>query len=308
MWMPSSITHQILAEKICEALSENVKKRIANLPEYYLGAQGGDVLYFYNMTSREKNFGKYFHRRNIYGVFCSFLRSVQKGDGRVCSYVAGYIVHYAADTVFHPYVYWLSEREKRRTGRKKDNFHARIESDLDTYFIQKHKGIKVAEYRFPLRYEELALSSVYQALSDAVAAGEGEPPLEKKPFLRAVKRYIRYQRLFLDPRERRRKAVYAAEKLLHVRHVFSFLFHRENFDERFLNAQGEEWFYPAAPKITSHDNADELFERAFREGVRLIEAFFAAADGDGELNRGDFSKHFLAGVAEEKMVRTEKGV
>lgn len=182
MWMPSSITHQILAEKICEALSENVKKRIANLPEYYLGAQGGDVLYFYNMTSREKNFGKYFHRRNIYGVFCSFLRSVQKGDGRVCSYVAGYIAHYAADTVFHPYVYWLSEREKRRTGRKKDNFHARIESDLDTYFVQKHKGIKVAEYRFPLRYEELALSSVYQALSGAVAAGKGEPPLEKNRF------------------------------------------------------------------------------------------------------------------------------
>ena len=106
--MPASYTHQILAEKIFEALPENIKAMIPFSSEYFLGAQGGDVWYFHKIPgSRHRlNLGKYFHRRNVYEVFCSLLKSAAKG-GAAASYAAGYVTHYAGDTVFHPYVYFM---------------------------------------------------------------------------------------------------------------------------------------------------------------------------------------------------------
>lgn len=299
--MPSSYTHQILAETVYESLPENVRERLVFLPEYYLGAQGGDVFYFYNMTGGAKNFGKYFHRKNIYGVFSSFLESARSGDAHVLSYIAGYVTHYAADTVFHPYVYWLCAKEKERSGRKKENFHARIESDLDTYFVNQFKRESVSEYEYPLRYGDLEFPSVCKMLSAASEAG-GNPPVTEKLFRRSVKRFIRFQNFFKGVHEGRRKALYGAEKLLRLPHTLSGLFRRESWEERYLNAERREWYYPSDPEKTSRESADELFFRAQREAVRLISLFFIALDGGGKLPEEDFSSHFLTGIpgGEEK--------
>ena len=52
--MPSSYTHQLIAEQIAEALPENIKSRVSFMPEYFFGAQGGDVFYFYNIAGGGK--------------------------------------------------------------------------------------------------------------------------------------------------------------------------------------------------------------------------------------------------------------
>lgn len=295
--MPSSYTHQLIAEQIAEALPENIKSRVSFMPEYFFGAQGGDVFYFYNIAGGGKNIGKYFHRKNIYGVFTSFARSAGTCDPRALSYIAGYITHYAADTVFHPYVYWLSKTEKERTGRKKDNFHALAESDFDGYFVRRYKRSGVNEYEFPVKYGDLDLKAVFPVLAEAVACGGGE--IKERRFFRAAKRFFSFQNFFSDRRFRRGRTLFGAEKFLHLPHVFSGLYRRENYDLRYVNGERREWYYPAEPALTSRESADELFERSVKEGVRLICAFFIAAEGNEPLKKEDFGKHFLTGLPED---------
>ena len=305
--MPSSYTHQLIAEKTAELLPENIKNRVTFLPEYYLGAQGGDVFYFYNIAGGTKNIGKYFHRRNIYGVFSSVLRSAAEGDGRALSYIAGYITHYAADTVFHPYVYWRAREEKIKTGRKKDNFHALIESDFDSYFVQKYKRLGVNEYVWPVRYADLDCKAVFPMLAAAVACGQEERPLKEHAFCRAVKRFIRFQNFFSDRSFRRGRALHGTEKFLHLPHFFSGLYRRQNFNAAFLNEAREEWHYLAAPGLTSHESADELFEKSVKQAARLIGAFFIALDGGTALPEEDFCLQFLTGLPQGQADLDEKG-
>ncbi len=292
--MPSSYTHQLIAERVAEELPENVKSRLSFMPEYFLGAQGGDIFYFYNMAGREKNVGKYFHRRNIYGVFSSFLQSASACAPAALCYMAGYITHYAADTVFHPYVYWLARTQKQKTGRKKDNIHARSESDFDSYFVQKIRRMKVNEYEYPVRYGDLDFGALFPVLKAACAERE----LTEKGLRRAVRRFFRMQEFFSDRHLRRGKALYGLESVLHAPHFFSGLYRREHCDEAYLNRERGEWHYPADPEKVSHESVDELFGRSVKEGVRLICAFFIALDGGQTLSEEDFGKHFLTGLPE----------
>lgn len=289
--MPSSYTHQLIAEAVLARLKGEGKELFSACADYFLGAQGGDVLYFYNMAGREKNVGKYFHRRNVYGVFSSFLRSARGGDAHVRAYIAGYITHYAADTVFHPYIYHYCRAMRAETGKKRDHFHARAESDLDTYFVQTRAGVPVSGYRLPLRFDEICVPAVFAALAPACT----ERALTERGVRRAIARFLRVQAFFAD--SRRGRAVYAAESILHAPRVFSGLCRREGIDGRVLNGQHAPWAYPADPAVLSREGADELFMRSVKEGVRLVLAFFAAADGGGELDPQAFGKHFLTGLS-----------
>lgn len=246
------------------------------------------------MAGREKNVGKYFHRRNIYGVFSSFLQSASACAPAALCYMAGYITHYAADTVFHPYVYWLARTQKQKTGRKKDNIHARSESDFDSYFVQKIRRVGVNEYEYPVRYGDLDFGALFPVLKAACTERE----LTERGVRRAVRRFFRMQEFFSDRHLRRGKALYGLESVLHAPHFFSGLYRREHCDEAYLNRERGEWHYPADPEKVSHESVDELFGRSVKEGVRLICAFFIALDGGQTLSEEDFGKHFLTGLPE----------
>lgn len=294
--MPSSYTHQLIAEKIYEGLSAECRAAVSPRADYFLGAQGGDVFYFYNMTGGRKNIGKYFHRRNVYGVFNSFAQSVREGaEEAAVSYIAGYVTHYVADTVFHPYVYWFTAREKERTGRRRDNFHALIESDLDSYFVQK-EGKELTGYRLPTSADLAHPKAIFPAVERAVAAGDGEVKLKERAFERAIDRFFRFQDAFEDPDGTRRRRLYGTEKTMRLPHFFSGLYRRTAPDVRYLNREHAEWYYPAEPSVRSRESADDLFSRSVQEGIRLTESFFRAAREGAVLDGTDFSRHFLTGL------------
>ena len=308
--MPASYTHQILAEKIFEALPENIKAMIPFSSEYFLGAQGGDVWYFHKIPgSRHRlNLGKYFHRHNVYEVFCSLLKSAAKG-GVAASYAAGYVTHYAGDTVFHPYVYFMVEKYKRCKNGWKGNRHALMESDFDTYFVRKYKDLPVGEYHFPVRYDHLDLAALYPVVASASEDTGGDSKISASSVRHAVRRFLRFQRFFADRHYRRRKILYGAESVFHAKHILSGLCRRENPEPAYFNQDREEWHYPADASQTSRVSVDQLFDRAVREGVRLVCEFFICMEGGKPLPREDFSKHFLTGVslpAEERNADTER--
>ena len=147
---------------------------------------------------------------------------------------------------------------------------------------------------------------VMEAALGVLKAACAERELTERGVRRAVRRFFRMQEFFSDRHLRRGKALYGLESVLHAPHFFSGLYRRENYNKAYLNEEREEWHYLAAPEKTSHESADELFERSVKESVRLICAFFIALDGGEELSREDFGRHFLTGIAEGSPLN-EKG-
>ena len=216
----------------------------------------------------------------------------------IFSYVAGYIAHYAADTVFHPFVYGMQEKliaaaKAGEKGLARVSLHSYVESDLDTYFVRAKKGLAVSDYVLP------SCAASLQALHPVVCAASGVP-FGRRAFRRSFRRFSRYVRTFRDRTYRKRGALYAIEKVFFLPHLASAQCRRKEEDARCVNAEHALWRNPSVPQFCSREGAEELFARAVSEGVRLIGVFFAALQSGAPLPEADFNKHFLTG-AEEKV-------
>ena len=298
--MPYLYTHQILAEQIRKQLPETVLNYIPKLNEFYLGAQGGDVFYFYKLREGQKNLGKYLHRKNIYRVFSNFLEIARSLHPSITSYIAGYITHYAGDIVFHPYIYArLAALEQEETDNWKGNRHALIESDLDGYYVQKFKNVSPLEYKYPLSYSAIDVEPLFLLLENSTEE-RSKKNVRLHAFKTALKRFFRYNRWLQDRTGGKKNLVYGFENFLKIPHTVSSLIHRADYDESYFNLTREKWHYPEDNNQVSNDGAEELFARATSEGVRLITLFFTCMEEGTPLPREDFSKHFLTGLPTEK--------
>ena len=303
--MAAEYTHQMIAEAVYEELPQPLRERLADPGSYDLGAQGADIFYFLH-PFRRRNAGKVFHNEKVYETFEEFLRAADGADAPVLSYIAGYITHYAADVVFHPYVYSLTERLSQEQPSRRIRWHSYIESDLDTYYAEKYCGQKVNRYASRLRSDGKLRGEV-AALLQRVCAACGIARVSEGSLRRAVNGYLLFERFFTDKNFRKRRAFERGERLLHLPQVLSVLCRREEPDGRVLNAGGERWSNLSDPEAVCADGADELFRRAVDESRRLILAFFRALDEGGTLPREDFGKGFLSGVdAQKPFVRPRK--
>lgn len=304
--MPAQYTHQIIAERTLEKLPENIRDKITDYSAYAIGAQGGDVFYFLRvLDGKTQNLGKYLHNDDIYETFCSLYKAAKRHP-EAFSYVAGYITHYAVDIVFHPYVYGLTERMIGEEPSWRGRWHAYIESDLDSYFVRKYCKKPVNEYSYPVRRRDIDIRALYPLIG-GVCREQGRRKFSYRSFCRSFSRFYTFERLFLDKKLRRRGVLNRIEKVLHIPHTFSVLCRRTDYDERCLNKSHKEWHNPSDPSFTSHEDADQLFERAERECLRLIAAFFIGLEGDVPLSREDFGKGFLSGTdAGKPLVRPQK--
>lgn len=122
--MPDYFTHCIAAELIYERLDEEHKRILAgNKTLYMLGAQGGDVFFFYGLSYRH-NAGRMLHRM----APCELFEKLADGNAAYC---AGWATHYALDCTVHPFVYAYEETHKGAF------LHQRYERDLGLYVSRR---------------------------------------------------------------------------------------------------------------------------------------------------------------------------
>ena len=216
--VPSLFTHTLIAEDVLARLPENVRAAAKDLPAFLLGAQGGDVFFFCRAKDgggKRRNLGRSLHREDVYARFCALAEAARRaGD---FSYAAGYVCHYAADTIFHPYVYALCAQLSAENARV--HWHTCIESDLDTLFLAAH-GRPVQEQALSPRYGELNFAALYPQAAPLCAG------LSERAFRAAVHRFYLYARGIRDPRFARRKFFAGAEKVLHAPRLLSTLYRR----------------------------------------------------------------------------------
>ncbi len=121
--MPDFFTHMIAAELIYEKLDGEYGKAVTDRPLYLLGAQGGDIFFFYGLSFKN-NLGRLLHRAPAAELF----DAISKGDR---SYAAGWATHYALDSSVHPLVYAYEEAHRGAF------IHQRYEKDLGLYVSRK---------------------------------------------------------------------------------------------------------------------------------------------------------------------------
>ncbi len=291
--MPSSITHQLVAEEAAPFFPSAAKEAVSFAPdEFFLGAQGPDVFFFYRIGNKsEYNLGKYLHRNRVYEVFSLFLGALRGGirfdadaEKRAYAYVLGYIAHYAADSAFHPFVYRLLE-ERRCDSRE----HQQIENDWDVFFLRELRGKSAEKYVFPFSPKAIVRGGAVLRLYAYLAEKLGREEVTESRFRRGVKNFSLYLKAFHGRCYRAQRGWARAERLFHAKRFFSRLYPRETPEPDYL---GGERF--AAFSGGRGRDADELFHLAVSESVRLS-ALFDGAMKTGQLPRADFCNGFLTG-------------
>lgn len=126
--MPDYFTHCIGAEIIYNRLDDEQRRAIAGQKTLYLlGAQGGDVFFFYGL-SYKNNVGRLLHHmaaRELFEKLCN-------GNAAYC---AGWATHYALDSAVHPFVYAYEEKHRGAF------LHQKFERDLGLY-VSRRSGMR----------------------------------------------------------------------------------------------------------------------------------------------------------------------
>lgn len=183
--MPTAITHQLLAEEVLAASDASLRERVASLPLYYFGAQGPDFWFAHGAFSPTDNLGRHLHTRRPL-LFFRILAAAGRTDADVFSYAAGYLTHYAADTVFHPYVYGMM----RKLGRESKYLHHAIEHALDGTLLRALRGVSLLRARLPKAGDAdvQRLCKIYEVyVRYARATGRDVPA--RADYFRALRRY-----------------------------------------------------------------------------------------------------------------------
>lgn len=284
--MPSCITHQLIAEGAKRGFPECVREASdAHEDYFFLGALGPDSLFFLKpLSKKEMNLGRYLHRNDVYAVFLFFRRYLEGLEGRereqMTAYCAGFVSHYAADTVFHPFVYSYLETHETR-----GMVHQLIETDWDVYFAHTHRQSAVG-WNFPFLADKInregVLYAMYRELSEALA----RRPLKRRAFERGIKNFERYLRFF--HKKSRAELWVRVERALRLKPRFSCLYPREKPDGAYL--YGREFSNLAKGRGRT---ADELFRVAVSESARLVRSFFASEP----LPLSEFNRSFLTAEA-----------
>jgi hypothetical protein len=123
--MPDYFSHNILAQQIYEKLNKDERDQIESRTLFLLGAQGGDVFFFYNIHTKKNNIGVKMHRLNTQQLFEDIIAANK-------SYVAGFATHYAVDATLHPAIYAYADTAKAHFA------HLSLENDLGLYCSKKY--------------------------------------------------------------------------------------------------------------------------------------------------------------------------
>ena len=154
--MPGFTTHYIFGMKAYNDMPFTpLKHTIAKYRWLYqLGLQGPDM-FFYNipiLRHRDyRNVGSYMHEHKVNAFFECCLRRIgtirsRQQQEEAISYLTGFMNHYIADSICHPYVYGRIGYPVDAPTSMHHGMHAHLENELDAILLWKYKKKKPSEF------------------------------------------------------------------------------------------------------------------------------------------------------------------
>lgn len=154
--MPGFTTHYIFGMKAYNDMPSHPLKHIIAKYRwlYQLGLQGPDI-FFYNipiLRHRDyRNVGSHMHEHDVNRFFDCCLRHIGQISSKqqkeeAISYLAGFLNHYIADSICHPYIYARIGYEVKNPTTAQHGRHAALENDLDAILLWRYKKKKPSEF------------------------------------------------------------------------------------------------------------------------------------------------------------------
>lgn len=295
--MPAMITHYLLGRRVLPLSGLPAIKR---QDAFLLGNQGPDILYFFRAYpwlpgKAGLPLGNALHEVQP-SVLIDLIRETEEETPSeekaiVHSYVQGFLCHYTADRMIHPFVtYWQEQLKELRPAYANDDnpYHYYIESALDTLFLHHENGEYVTAFSLTKvlpkkdKVLEKAIARFYHRLLEK-ALGQTVP---ERQLRRLVPDMRQSMRLMTDSTELKGKLIRFYERLRKKGAWYSALLRtKEVVDLDYPNLKHRLWMKgdDNLSKQDFYELCDEVIEEAFK---RLV-AYENGDDGlslTGEMN------------------------
>lgn len=286
--MPDILTHLLCADESSKNLNEDLKKIIKDHQKIYnLGAQGPDLFFYYKVypwqdAHNVDRFADMIHgqstsdffmnaamniKRNIHHDPMGFFKAKHYTDThRQFAYLAGFLTHYATDTICHPYIFYFS-------GINASYNHKYLECIIDTlmmdiYDARKNKLHKTGSAIKPEKQDRHIVSdflskTIYETYKERVEADTIE---------HAIKDMSIVMKVMYDPAKIKRRAFKTIDKFAKAKGKITTATYPAPYDEQtdYLNLQHRTWFHPTDDSIAYTKSFLECFKEAVEYGHQLI--------------------------------------
>ena len=155
--MPATIAHAVFAKDVVDILPEDISKNL-DINKCKMYGQSIDAMKFYNMFSifsgkKIRNLQEYFHKTQTQEFFINLLNYMRDNnikDKDTCSFLVGYICHYALDSTLHPYIIYKTGMFDKRypDTYKYNNVHAFMETFIDNDIVRRRFKINPYKFKF----------------------------------------------------------------------------------------------------------------------------------------------------------------
>lgn len=297
--MPASYLHEVIARESRRLLREERSDPLTGLLEkreaaFLTGTLGPDPFFFYRFFYRAENrralcLGIRLHCEYTSDFLLALLRRAgaepEAGSEAARAYALGFLSHYAADTVVHPFVY---ARSFDRDGRYSTNLHCGLEAAMDTAAHREQGGRGI-----PRRMGGIAAltQADVQAIAPALTGAVGEVFPDMAVGAEAARDSFRWalriNRLLHSPSGVKRRILsWLAALLGKPGLVEAHALPRRLPAWDFANRSSLAWSSPWTPGEPSRQTLAELTESAARRGAELMSLA-------GALWRGEISEDGL---------------
>ena len=277
--MPASYVHQRIALDVYEQLN---KPDSIHLPAYLAGAEGPDIFFFTLLASkkhtRPSEVGHLAHTTRVN----DFLNALKKyADDHMehavlSSYYLGFLTHYAADTICHPFIH---ARAFDGEGRYSSFMHSSFEHKLETYFYRLREnstGLPLHMRGFnelgPKERDAIA-AMLYEAVRDTFS----DVDLPYREIRNGIDQAAVFGRLLKSEGEKKNSLLFKiAYKTPIGTLARSHTMPLEIEEDDLTNRAHEVWHSPWQPDADRRESFEELYEAAVTRAEELVTA---ALDG-----------------------------
>lgn len=281
--MPDIYTHILAGRESLKNIETLERESILYFDKlFYLGCMGPDIFLYHNSFSRIANreaigLGRMMHRKDCGNLITNALKYIKEtsdvdtfSDKRVI-YLLGYLCHYAADRIAHPYVFYRSGiyQKGRKETYKFRRYHKIIELAIDS---QMAKYLDNGDINIIKMYELIdvgkripdEIENLYEHICSIYFKGHTEK-LRKDLVNKSYTSMKKAWSIFYDPN-------YIKRYLLKQIGLNIFIYPVDCNDRDYMNEKKEKWFDPWSCK-----ESNKTFFEIFNEIVELSSALLTAA-------------------------------
>lgn len=280
--MPGFTTHYILGIKCYNELPDGRLKTVIsdNYRLFRLGLQGPDI-FFYHIPSvfhRDfRNVGSYMHEHGTNNFFANALSAAANlkspaEQAEAVSYIAGFLCHYACDSICHPFVYGRIRYVPNVKKSQNHGKHAALENDIDTLFLMKYKGRKPSQFSQSEAADINGFESGFLSVFLSGVINRTYYPINESNNFQVTPGMIRRtlfsmrfgNRVLSDPTGRKKRRLGKVESLFMKEPLVTarIVTDSEPDPVKCLNLNHETWYNPWDNRLASDQSFPELFNQA----------------------------------------------